>query len=837
MSILMYIPVPLYSGTKRSDGLSKPVVMRKARVVWVEVAASDISYALRTLRRSPGFTAAAVLTLALGIGGSTAVFSVVDRILFRSLPYPQDRQLVSVGFRGPIDTSEFNIGKSYLDWRERQTAFQSITSMYPGAQCDLAGESPLRIHCQRVEANFLSTLGVIPVLGRDLVQEDDRPGAPRVALLSYGLWQSRFGGDPKALGQVIEIDGGVVRIAGVLPAAFEMPQLGEADVLLPEQMDPLAARAPNATVFLRTFARLKGGVAIEAARQRMLPLFRESVRHDVPPMLRGEVSFVLRSLRDRQIEDARVGSWLLFGSVLALLGLACANVTNLLFARAAARRGELAVRAALGAGRGRLLLQSMAETWILSLAGCVAGCVFAWLFLRVFLAISPDGIPRLSQAQIDGRVLLFALASSVAAGSLTGLLPAWGQFREHAPAGWRAGGTERAGLRQALVAAQLSVSLILLGGTSLLARTLRNLETEPLGFEPRHIVTASFTLNRQRYGSSARQDAFYSELEQALAGIPGVSRLALSDSMPPAGGMHARPFSNIRIAGHPDLPRNGGMVAFRYVTPGYFDVLGIPILAGRDFEERERATSDTPVILSANLARRMFGSENPVGQFIDLDQEGHWLPIVGVAGNVKNSGLAETPEPEYYRLRTDQSPQLGLSGVALLVTSVDARTATNWIKRQIAAIDRTLPVKVESMEQRVSGLTRRQRFLGALVGLFSGFGLLLAGIGIYAVLSLLVAQRAREIGIRMAVGASPDAIARMIERQAGSWVVTGIAAGLAGSVGFGHLARSLLFRVSPYDPAALAAGVAILTMAAALSAWWPARRAAGIDPAVSLRQE
>jgi putative ABC transport system permease protein len=279
------------------------------------------------------------------------------------------------------------------------------------------------------------------------------------------------------------------------------------------------------------------------------------------------------------------------------------------------------------------------------------------------------------------------------------------------------------------------------------------------------------------------------------------------------------------------------MVAFRYVAPGYFGLLRIPLLAGRDFDERERTGSDTPLILSATLAGRMFGSENPIGQLIDLDLEGHWLPIVGVAGDVKNSGLAETPEPEYYRLRTYQSPQLGLSAVALLATSLDEGTAANWIKRQIAAIDRDLPVKVESMEQRVSGLTRRQRFLGALVGLFSGFGLLLAAIGIYAVLSLLVAQRTREIGIRMAVGASPATIGRMIEWQAGSWVATGIAAGLVASLGLGHLARSLLFRLSPYDPTSLVAAIAILALAAALSAWWPARRAARVDPAVSLRQE
>jgi predicted permease len=775
--------------------------------------------------------------LALGIGGSTAVFSVVDRILFRSLPYPRDGQLVSLGFRGPIDTSEFNIGKSYLDWRERQTTFQSITSMYPGSPCDLAGETPLRIHCQPVEANFLSTLGVVPLLGRDLVQEDDRPGAPRVALLSYALWRSRFTSDSQVLGKAIEIDGGLVRIAGVLPAAFEMPQLGEADVLVPEQMDPQVARAPNATVFLRTFARLKSGVSIEAARQSMLPLFRQSVRNDVPPMLQGEVSFVLRSLRERQVQDARVASWLLFGSVLALLGLACVNVTNLLLARVAARRGELAVRAALGAGRRRLLLQTLAETSILSLVGCVTGCVVARLLLSVFLTLSPEGIPRLSQAQIDWRVLLFALTVSLIAANLMGLLPAWEQLGDHTPAAWGGGGSARMRFRHPLVAAQLSISLVLLSGASLLVRSLRNLESEPLGFEPRHIVTASFTLNRQRYGTAARQDAFYSELEQALARIPGMSQFVLSDSMPPAGGMHGRPFSNMRIAGHPALPQNGGMVAFRYVTPGYFGLLRIPLLAGRDFDERERTASDTPLILSATLARRMFGSDNPIGQSIDLDLEGHWLPIVGVAGDVKNSGLAETSEPEYYRLRTYNSPQLGLSAVALLTTSLDEGTAANWIRRQIASIDRDLPVKVETMEQRVSGLTGRQRFLGSLVGLFSGFGLLLAAIGIYAVLSLLVAQRRREIGIRMAVGASPASIARMIGRQAGAWVVAGVAAGLVASLVLGHLERSLLFRVSPYDPSSLTAGVVILALSAALSSWWPARRAATINPAVSLREE
>jgi predicted permease len=804
---------------------------------WLDALSNDVRYAARAVRQAPGFATVAVLTLAVGIGASTAVFSVVDLLLFRSLPYPRADRLVSLGFSGPIDTSEFNVGNSYLDWRDRQTVFQALTSMYPAGDCDLGGTEPVRIHCARVEQNFLRTLGIVPLFGRDFRPEDDRPGAPRVALLAYGLWWARFGGDPGAVGKALDLDGGVVRIAGILPSTFEMPQLAEADVLLPEQMDERAARAPNTTIFLRTFARLKNDIDIAAARQRMLPLFEYSVQKDVPASLRKEVHLVVRSLRDRQIHDARLASWLLFGAVLMLLALACANVANLLLARAAARRGELALRAALGASRGRLVRQMLAESLLLSLAGCAAGCVLGGALVRTFAGISPEGLIRLNQARIDGRVLVFALGCSLAAAVFTAVLPAWERLSLDALAGWRAAGDLRNRSRQVLVAAQVGISLVLLSGASLLGRSLWNLETAPLGFRPERVLTASLTLNRTRYNSAAKQDAFYAELERQLARIPGISQFALSDTMPPGGGMHSRPFSNMNIAGHSPLPESGGLVAFRYVTPGYFRALGIPVLAGRDFEERERSSDATPVILSATLARRMFGNENPVGQQIDLDAQGRWLPVVGVVSDVKNAGLVETPDPEYYRLRTYTSAQLGLSAVAFLKTSLDEATGARWVRQQIAAIDASLPVKVVSMPQRVSDLSGRQRFVAALVGLFAGFGLLLAAIGLYGVLSFLVAQRTREIGVRMALGATPGKIAGMIERQAGAWTACGVAAGIAGSATAGRLARGLLFEVSPYDPLSLGAAVGMLAAVAALAAWRPARRASSVDPAVSLRQE
>jgi len=804
---------------------------------WLDALAQDTRHGLRVIRRSPAFSLAAVATLAVGIGASTAVFSVVDLLLFRSLPYPRADRLVSIGFSGPIDANEFNVGNDYLYWRDHQHVFAAMTSMYPGGDCDL-GEAPaLRVACIQVESNFLATLGIVPAAGRDFRPEDDRPGAPRVALLSYALWQSRFGGDPRAVGKTIRLDDARVPVIGFLPRNFESPQLGDADVLLAERMDEPAARAVSSTIFLRTFARLKDGATVELARQQLLPVYRESVRLYVPPQLRNEVGLVVRSLRDRQIHDVKLASWLLFGAVLALVALACANVANLMLARAAARGKELAMRAALGAGRGRLARQMFTESLLLSLAGGAAGCVFAWALLRAVVSMAPEALPRITQARLDARVLVFATAASLAAAVVTGLFPAWERLSAAALAGWHAAGSTRSWSRPVLVASQVAISLVLLTGASLLVRSLWKLESESLGFEVRRVVTATFTLNPHRYDSTEKRNAFYTEVERQLAGIPGVSRFALSDSIPPSGGEHGRPFSNMRIAGHPPLPEQGGMVAFRYVTPGYFRALGIPIIAGRDFNDNERDGTDAPLILSQLLARRMFPGENPVGQWIDLDANGHWLPVVGVAGDVRNRGLADEPEPEYYRLRLNQSAALGLTAVALLETPLDVATLERWVRRQMTALDPGLPVTIEAMQTKVGHLSARPRFLAAVIGVFAAFGLLLAAIGLYGVLSFLVAQRTREIGVRIALGATPGQIARMAVNQAGRWTLAGIAVGWAASALLGRLARGALFQVSPFDPMSLTAAVAILVLAAAIAAWRPARRATRVDPAVSLREE
>jgi predicted permease len=808
---------------------------------WLETSLQDVRYAARSFGKAPAFSIVAIVTIAIGVGASTAVFSAIDPLLFRSLPYPKDQQLVSVGYMGPVDDNEFNVVNSYLEWRARQTVFASITSMRPRSRCDLqAGETPQQLSCFSVEANFLETFGIRPSLGRDFAPEDDTPGAPPVTLISYSLWQRRFGGDAHIVGRTVTLDDELVRIVGVLPREFEMPQLGEADLLLPERLNTSLPRSANAS-FLRTFARLREGISVEQARDRMKPVFEDTVRQDVPVELRSEVRLMVRSLRDRQIHDVKRASWMLFAAVLAVLAAACANVANLLLARAAARRRELALRMAIGAGRFRLVRQMLTESLLLGIVGGATGCGVAWALLRMFVRLAPEGLLRISQAHVDLRVLLFALIASLGAALLFGAAPALERPDSEALASRNAIGSVRTLFRKSLVAAQVAISLVLLTGAALFLRSLWRLENQSLGFQPERVTTVSFNLNRQRYRRSEVQVAFFDALEARLKRIPGAGSFALSDSIPPRGSM-GRPYSDMRIAGHPPLATNGGMVAFRWVTPGYFQTLGIPILVGRAFTENERASGPSPVILSATLARRMFGNQDPVGQQIDLEETGQWLPIVGVAADAKNNGITDVADPEYYRLRmsgahTSGSVHLPQSGVAVFRTSLDPAPLTRWIRREFGALDPTLPVTVGTLAERVDRFRDRPRFIATLISLFAAIALLLAAVGLYGVMSFLVMQRTREIGVRMAVGAEPRDVAILVQTHAAVWTGIGIVAGLVCSVALTRTIKGLLFEVSPDDPVSLGAAVALLAAVAALAAWIPSRRAARVDPMVALRQE
>jgi len=804
---------------------------------WWEALCQDCRYALRGFLHAPAFSAVAVATIAVGIGACTAVFSVVDPLLFRRLPYPHDDQLVSVGYFGPVDNNEFNVVSSYLDWRRLQTPFQSITSMRPGADCDLeAGDVPRRLICYSVEPNFLRTFGLAPERGRDFTPEDGRPGAPTVTLLSHALWSTAFGADPHVIGRSITLDEQPARIIGILPQDFQMPQLGEAGFLLAEHLDATLPRSRNSSAFLRTFARLRNGVSIEQARQAMLPLYEAGLRADVPAELRSEVRFVIRSLRDRQIHEVKSASWMLLGAVLALLLLASANVANLLLARMAARRRELAVRAAIGAGRGRLIRQTLTESLLLGLSGGAAGCALGWGLVRLFVRLAPEGLLRMDQARVDLRVLSFAVAATVAAALLFGLAPALEQPRAESLAGRGAVGTARLFLRRFLVVAQVALSLVLLTGASLFVRSLWKLEDQPLGFRAPHLVTASFTLRRQRYRPAEASAAFFDQIEARLRAIPGGGTFALTDSIPPRGSM-GRPYSNIGIVAHAPVAANGGMVAFRWVSPEYFAAMGIPILAGRTFLESERAAGPSPVILSASLAHRLFGSDSPLGQQLILDGDGRPYPIVGVAADAKNAGVAEATEPEYYRLRMAHSDRLGRGGVALFRTSLDPALLSRWIRREFTALDPALPVDIQSMEERLDRYRQRPRFIAAVVAGFASLGLGVAAVGLYGLLAFLVARQTREIGVRMVLGAQPRDIAVQVIGYAGAWIAAGVLAGIAGSLALSGILRGLLFDVSPWDPASLLVPAVTLCSAGLLAAWIPSRRAARVDPATALRCE
>ena len=834
-------PEAARSSARRQFGnaaLIEEEVRRVRGFPWLESLAQDASYAFRGFLRSPVFTATAVLTIALGIGASTAVFSLVDRILFRPLPYPQADRLVSIGIVAPsVDRNEFVFADAYVRMRGRQIPFSHITTFGFISDCDLSERNAVRMQCAMVESTFLPTFGIQPALGRNFTHAEDQPNAAKVALLSYPFWKSRFGGDPAVVGRSISVDGQPTSVIGVLPRDFELFNLSPFDLLIPEAINE--AHPGNGRLF-RAFARLRPGVSVEQARAAMQTLF-ERERDSVPPQFRKELSLVIRPLRDRQIGDLRIASWNLFGAVLVVLLIAAANVANLMLARSASRRREWAIRAAIGAGRWRLARQVLTESLLLASMGAAAGCGLAWLLLRFFVAVAPSGILRLDQASLDGRVLLFAVALSLASGVLFGLAPAF----DTPGAGSRAAGrmvvSTRGLLRHMLIAAQIAASLVLLTGAGLLLRSLWNLEKVPLGMDTQQTIAAQFVI-----GKGSNELEFFERLESRLGELPGHPTFAISDTIPPYGGSRSRPFFVLDVEGRPPYPEgSGGMVGWRYITPGYFAAMGIPMVRGRAFTEQERDSKEMPIILGRELARRLFPDGDALGRHM-LNTGGIWHNIVGIAGDVINNGLDHHPEPEYYELRkhfadetyNNRAPAGGWrGGTAIVRSALSPQTMAKTLRSLIADLDPSVPVTVQTLQERAGHLTVTPRFDALLLGGFAGIGLLLAAIGIYGVMAFLVGQRTREVGVRMALGATPAAVTRMFLRHAVGWTLAGIVAGLAGSLAVTRLLASMLFNVGARDPWSLAAAPAVLLAVALAAAWLPARRAALIDPVRTLREE
>ncbi|MGB7548369.1 MAG: ABC transporter permease [Terracidiphilus sp.] len=817
---------------------------------WIGTLLQDVRYAMRGFRHNPVFTITVIATLALGIGSTTAVFSVVDRILFRSLPYAKADRIVSVGLVQSLEREEFIVGGFFFDWRDNQRPFEAFASQGAGPHpCDLVETNPVQLNCVVAQAGFLPLLGISPILGRNFLSEEDRPNGPRVALISYGLWLSHYNRSPAILNRQIDLDGLPTRVVGVLPKGFELPTLQTADVIMPMALDEALERKSSPGHPMRTFARLMPGVSIPQARAEMEPLFLHTRNTLIPPQIRKDFHLSIRSLRDRETKDVQLPAWILLGCVLAVMLIACANVASLMVARGQARERELAVRLALGASRGRLIWQTLTEAALLSFAGAAAGMMLAESLLRIFVKLAPTGIPFLSRAGLDLRIGLFTVLLSLVCGAIFGLLPALQRPRALAFAARMVNFRKRALLRQCLVVGQIAISVILLSGAALLLRSFQNMKEQSLGLETRGVLTARIALPGFRYDTGEKKMEFYLQAEEAVRRLPGIRAVAFSDSVPPGGWQDGRRYSELAVDGRPNPPEGtGGTVVNRGVTPDYFHALNIPMIQGRTFTEGDRRSNESLVVISRLLADRLFPGENPIGQRMKTGRNGPWDTIIGVAENVKNGGLTGQDEPEFYVLRHSVAQDWGgrapvgeeMSGAAPLMI-IDAilppKTVATWVRSQIAQIDPTVPVEFETLNEQVSKMADRPRFETALLGFFAFCGLLMAVIGLYGVISFIAAQRTKEIGVRMALGATQLDILRLISGEGVRLIVVGGVIGLAGAMATAQLLKSLLYGVKPHDPSMYAAATLILALVALAATLIPARAAMKVEPVEALRYE
>jgi putative ABC transport system permease protein len=817
----------------------------RSTVPWFENLLRDARYSLRGFCHSPAFAVTAIATLALGIGAATAVFSVVDLILFHPLPFAHADRIVSIGLVHSLEKEEFTMGSFYFDWLDHQRPFAAMASQGTMVHsCDLVENNPVQLGCISIQADFLPMLGISPVLGHNFLPYEDQPGGPRVALISNSLWSGHYNSDPDILNREINIDGRMTRVVGVLSKGFELPTLQAADVYIPMALNRAAQNRVNGGFGepMRTFARLKPGVTIAQARAEMQPLFLRT-QQIIPPAVRNDVHFSIRSLRERETQGARLPAWILLASVLAVLLIVCANLAGLMMARGAARERELAVRAALGASRARLIQQALLEAVLLSLAGAAAGLVLAEGLLRSFIAIAPAGVPFLCRASLDLRIAAFAVLLSLACGAIFGLAPALEKPRSGALAARAAGSDKKARLRRVLVVVQIAFSMILLCGAGLLARSFQNIEDQSLGFRTEGVITAQIALPYFRYNTAVKQMDFYLDAEKAVRRLPGIRGVAITDSVPPGGWQSGIRYSELVTENRPHpAPGLGGIVRTRQVTPDYFQVLDIPILQGRGFSEKDRTSSQPFVVISRMLAARLFPGEDPVGKrikTIDMAVDGGpWYTVAGVADDAKNSGLTDQDEPELYFLRRDVvSDWSGRAPMLIIDSALPPDTVMPWVRSQITSLDRTVPVETRTLDRTIRSLGARPRFETALLGFFAFTGLVVAIIGLYGVIAFLATQRTQEIGVRMALGASRLDIFQLVLREGLRLSAVGAAAGLAAALALSRMLKSLLYHVGPHDPVSFLLVTMLLALVALAATFIPARAAMKTDPMNALRVE
>lgn len=787
----------------------------------------DVRFGSRLFAKSPGFAVLAVAALALGIGANTAVFSVVYGVLLKPLPYPEPDRLVAVFDTQPdCKTCPASFPK-YIDWRDQNRVFEAIGGSVPTSAIMTGRGDPERISTARMTATLFRTLGVAPLMGRWFSEEEDHPGGPSVVILGHGFWVDRLGRNPKVLGTTIVLDDVPRTIVGVMPAGFAHRN---AAVFV-----PLARRFDESqrnSHFLATYGRLKPGVTVEQAKREMIALGRRLAREhgnnhgiDVQPLAR------------QVIGDAATPLLVLLASVTFVLLIACANVANLLLARSSARRREVAVRTALGATRWRLVRQLLTESLMLAMAGASLGLGLAFAAVRAFVASAPPIVPRMTTIGIDWPVLLFTLGVACATGVLFGLAPilhtrgerAGDALKEEAGRSGGGSGSRRTG--NALVVAEIALAIVLLAGAGLMARSLANLQRQDVGISTERVIAFDLALPEARYGDDARLRAFFDRAFEAIRAVPGVQSVGATSLLPlRAFGSNAY----FTIEGKTLWKDNEAPLAeVRLVGGDYYQTMGIRLVRGRLFGPQDIDPAHTVVIINEALARRCWPGEDPVGKRIQIDTP-DWSEVVGVVGDVR--GQSPALEPAYeVAFPLAQGPQRTMT-IAVRTTFQDPRGVLAGIRQAVAAVDPAQPLsKIETMEEVVNNSLSRPRVLSILIASFAGLAAVLALVGVYGLMAYAVSQQARELGIRMAMGAGPAALTRMVLTRGVCLAAGGIALGLASALALTRLMRSILYDVSPADPTVL--GVACVgVLAATLGACYlPARAAARVDPIQTLR--
>lgn len=816
--------------------------------------AQDLRIALRAFARNPGFTLAAVLSLAIGIGANTSIFSVANALLLRPLPYKDASRLVILWNRSPgLDIlQDWFSTAQYLDIKNGYHGFEEV-GIASGGNDNLTGEGePERVGTIRVSSNLLPMLGAQAASGRLFVPDEDVPGRASTAILTYGMWARRYGSDPRMLGKSITIDGQTYEVVGILPKSFSLPREvlptlygpEQPEVFLPFPLGPKAAGARTHEDY-NILAKLQPGVTVAQAQAEMDTItarLRRDYPESYPP--NGGLTFGIVPLLEQVVGDVRRALLVLLSAVGFVLLIACANVANLLLSRAVARQQEIAIRSALGASRGRIISQLLTESLLLSLTGAILGVILSVASVKWIHVLGTKSIPRLADVGIDGRVLLFTLLLSIFSGILFGLAPALRVSRidlnstlkdaSRGSAGTSAVWGRGNNLRRLLVVSELALSVVLLIAAGLLIRSFARLQSVAPGFNPKNVLTFELALNGHRYGDRQIVLNTYRQLWNALEQIPGVRA---------AGGITAPPLSQsfawtpITVEGRTPLPGEKFVNADARVAGGrYFQAMEIPLRSGRLFNEEDIAGKTPVVIVDEFMAQQLWPGQDAVGKRIHMvESEIPWLNVVGVVGRVKHESLDSDPRIAFY-LPQAQFPSRAMTLV--LRSQVDPSALSPAVKKELRSIDPDLPMySVRTMAERLEESLARRRFSMLLLALFAGFALALATIGVYGVMAYLVSQGTREIGIRMALGATQREILKLVVSQGMTLAGSGLAIGVLAAFLFTRLMRSLLFGINASDPATFGAISLLLTVVALLATYIPAKRAARVDPMLCLRSE